>query len=236
MIPRQVHVASPTAGSIPGPILGPILGHPPSAHKALVRPRPVPGRLARRRILITLSKYLLPLGAAALLATVALWPDFSNHKDSNRFSLANVSGEIEGARLKNARYHGVDETGQPYTITSDAARQMDPERVELTNPQGDVTQKTGVWLNLKAAHGIFMQKANTLDLWQNVVLYRDDGTSLTTASATLDIKNNTATGGEPVHAEGPFGVLDAQGFTVSEKGTAIQFSGPARVILNGASP
>ena len=213
-----------------------IAGHPSTAHTPRDRAAPQPVRLARRRILITLTKYLLPIGAIALLTTVALWPDLKGRKDNTRFSLANVSGEIEGAKLKHARYHGIDANGQPYTMTADTARQMDPERVELTKPQGDISQTNGVWLNLKAEHGIFVQKANTLDLWENVVLYRDDGTTLTTSSATLDIANNTATGGEPVHAEGPFGVLDAQGFTLTEKGTAIRFSGPAHVVLNAASP
>ncbi len=213
-----------------------IAGYPSTTHAPRERSAPEPGRLARRRILITLTKYLLPLGAIALLTTIALWPDLNGRKDNKRFSLANVSGEIEGAKLKHARYHGVDASGQPYTMTADSARQMDPERVELSKPQGDMVQGSGVWLNLKAEHGIFVQKSNTLDLWENVVLYRDDGTTLTTASATLDIANNTATGGEPVHAEGPFGVMDAQGFTVAEKGTAIQFAGPARVVLNAATP
>lgn len=230
MIPRRAQIAG-LPPAVPSPA-----SHAPNTHAPRERARLVPGRLARRRILITLTKYLLPLGAIALLTTIALWPDFNNREDSTRFSLANVSGEIEGARLKRARYHGVDEHGQPYTLTSDTARQLDPERVELSMPQGDITQQNGVWINLKAEHGMFMQKANTLDLWQNVVLYRDDGTTLNTASVTLDIKNNTATGGDPVHAEGPFGILDAQGFTLTEKGTAIQFSGPARVILNAASP
>jgi hypothetical protein len=35
------------------------------------------------------------------------------------------------------------------------------------------------------------------------------------------------------HAEGPFGVLDAQGFTLVDKGAAIQFHGPAKLTLNG---
>jgi lipopolysaccharide export system protein LptC len=212
-----------------------IAGIPGAAHAPRPRATALPGRLARRRILITLTKFLLPIGAAALLAMVALWPDLEGKHDATRFSFSNVSGEVEGGRLKNARYRGIDEKGRPYTLTTDIARQIDPERVELTRPQGDVTQEGGAWLNLKAEHGIYMQKANTLDLWQDVVLYRDDGTTLTTASASLDIKNGTATGKEPVHAEGPFGTLDAQAFTVTGKGTAIQFTGPARVLLSGAS-
>lgn len=212
------------------------VGYPGGTHTPRDRSAPLPGALARRRTLITFTKYLLPLGAVALLTMVALWPDLDRHKDNTRFSFSNVTGEVEGARLTHARYHGVNEKGQPYTLTTDSARQLDTERVALTKLQGDIVQQNGQWINLKAEHGIFLQRANALDLWRAVELYRDDGTTLSTASATLDIKNGTAVGGEPVHAEGPFGTLDAQGFTIMDKGTAIQFTGPARVLLNAASP
>jgi hypothetical protein len=35
------------------------------------------------------------------------------------------------------------------------------------------------------------------------------------------------------HAEGPFGTLDAQGFTATDGGTVIHFAGPGRLLLNG---
>ncbi len=80
---------------------------------------------------------------------------------------------------------------------------------------------------------MFEQKANRLDLSGDVTLYRDDGTVLTTEAASLDMRANAAAGNEMVHAEGPFGVLDAQGFTVLDRGSVIQFTGPARIVLNG---
>ena len=69
-----------------------------------------------------------------------------------------------------------------------------------------------------------------------MTLYRDDGTTLVTASASLDMTRGAAAGAEPVHAEGPFGVLDAQGFTATDKGTSIEFTGPAKLVLSGATP
>ena len=30
-------------------------------------------------------------------------------------------------------------------------------------------------------------------------------------------------------------MLDAQGFTITDKGTAIQFTGPAHLVLNGST-
>jgi lipopolysaccharide export system protein LptC len=81
-----------------------------------------------------------------------------------------------------------------------------------------------------------MQRTNQLDLSQDVTLYREDGTTLVTASASVDLKAGAAAGADPVHAEGPFGVLDAAGgFTVVDKGASIQFTGSSHLVLNGAS-
>jgi hypothetical protein len=50
------------------------------------------------------------------------------------------------------------------------------------------------------------------------------------------MKNGAAAGADPVHAEGPFGTLEARGgFTLLDKGATIQFAGPAHLVLNGAS-
>ena len=69
-----------------------------------------------------------------------------------------------------------------------------------------------------------------------MVLYRDDGTMLITASATLDLHAGVAASGMPVRVEGPFGTMDAQGFTITERGRVAQFAGPARLVLNGGKP
>lgn len=202
------------------------------------RPRnaPTPGRLARRRALITLTKWLLPACALALLSIIALWPEFDRATDQARMSFRRLTAEVEGGRLVNARYRGVDEKGRPYTVTAAAARQVDADRIDLTSPKADIEMENGSWLMLQAKEGSYRQAASQLELWQDVTLYRDDGTTLTTAAASIDLKNGVAASGEPVHVEGPFGVLDAQGFTVIDKGEAIQFIGPAHAILNGASP
>jgi lipopolysaccharide export system protein LptC len=56
-----------------------------------------------------------------------------------------------------------------------------------------------------------------------------------TESTSIDVKAGAAAGSQAVHAEGPFGVLDAQGFVVMDKGAAIDFSGPAHLVLNGVT-
>ena len=96
--------------------------------------------------------------------------------------------------------------------------------------------ENGTWLMVQSKQGVFLQHSSQLDLSQDVVLYRDDGTTLTTSSASIDVKNGAAASGDPTHAEGPFGTLDSQGFTLTDKGAAIEFTGPARLVLNGSTP
>jgi lipopolysaccharide export system protein LptC len=86
---------------------------------------------------------------------------------------------------------------------------------------------------VQAARGVYMQGSNQLDLSGDVTLYRDDGTTLTTDAVTVDLGAGAASSAAKVHVEGPFGTLDAQGFTVLDRGTAVQFSGPGRLVLNG---
>jgi lipopolysaccharide export system protein LptC len=195
---------------------------------------PAPRRIARRRFLITLTKWILPVTAMALLASIALWPEIRDAAIQSRLRAGNVSGEVDGGKLLDARYNGVDEKGRPYTMTAATAWQIDPERVGLTMPKGDITLENGTWLMVTSKEGTFMQHLNQLDLVKDVTLYRDDGTTLHTQSASVDLKAGAAAGSESVHAEGPFGVLDAQGFTVMDKGAAIDFPGPAHLLLNGA--
>ena len=207
-----------------------------SAAGSRVRLIPTPGRLARRRIAISLTKWLLPAVALVLLASIAVWPEFRNASEKARLAARGITGQIESGQMINARYHGLDEKGRPFTVTAATARQVDADRVDLTAPKGDMTMENGTWLMLQSRQGTYTRAAKQLDLARDVVLYRDDGTTLTTATASIDLQNGVAASGDPVHAEGPFGVLDAAGFTVLDKGAAIQFSGPAHLILNGATP
>jgi lipopolysaccharide export system protein LptC len=193
------------------------------------------GGLIRRKWMINTSKFLLPAAALLLLLSIALWPEFERAADKARFAMHGLHATLDGARLTNAHYNGVDERGRPYTVTAATATQRDEEQVDLTDPNADMTLENGTWINVKSKVGVFMRKAQQLDLSDHVVLYRDDGTTMTTSSASVEMKAGAASGAEQTHVEGPFGTLDASGFTTVDKGAAIQFWGPAHVLLNGVS-
>jgi lipopolysaccharide export system protein LptC len=135
-------------------------------------------------------------------------------------------------QMMQPRYHGLDGRDRPYTVSADTAQREGPNRIKLAAPIGDVTLQNGTWLLLRSKKGVFLQHSNELDLADSVTLYRQDGTVMNSASATMNLKQGAATSSEFTHAEGPFGSLDAQGFTLVDKGAVVQFHGPAKLVLN----
>jgi lipopolysaccharide export system protein LptC len=119
-------------------------------------------------------------------------------------------------------------------VSADTAVKVGEERYALTNPRGDMTMRNGTWVQVQSKHGIYVQKADQLDLSRDVVLYRQDGTTMTSSTATVDMRKGAVTSADYTHAEGPFGTLDAEGFTLLDKGGLMQFHGPAKLVLNGS--
>ncbi len=222
---------------------GPVPGEPPrltrpdrlsAAGAARIRKAPTASRIARRRVVVTLTKWLLPVAALLLLSSVALWPEIERVRDHGRIAFRRAfSIEPDSGRMRQARYSGVDERGRPFTVTAESALQNGPVRIDLTEPKGDLVTESGSWVMVQGREGVYIQRAGQLDLSHDVTLYRDDGTTMRTQSAAVDVRQGAAASSEMTHAEGPFGVLDAQGFTLVDKGAAIQFHGPAKLTLNG---
>lgn len=194
-------------------------------------------RIARRRAFVVWSKRLLPVLALALLSSIALWPEFERQTDEARVAIRRVTEDVEGnGRVVNARYQSADQKGRPYTVTAAVAVQDGPRRVNLTAPKGDVTLQNGSWIMVHSKHGVYLQHTGQLDLSGDATLYRDDGTTLRSASVSVDLKSGAAASSDTVSAEGPFGTLDATGFTLVDKGAIVEFAGPARLILNQHKP
>lgn len=189
--------------------------------------------IARRRRRIGLAKLLLPTLAACLLAAVALWPELSG---DGPLGTASLKGEpiTPTGEIIDARYRGVDAAGRRFTITAAIAAQHGPELIDLVDPKGDIGRADGPWMFGEASKGVFDRASRQLDLSGHVMLYRSDGTMLTTHVATIDLAAGVAVGNSRVHVQGPFGTLDAQGFSVSDAGKVVRFAGPGRLVLNAA--
>ncbi len=207
---------------------------PVSTNWAKAGPAKVPPA-RRRRSAVRLAKYVLPVVALALLSSIALWPELTRTVARGRVTWHRLTSiSTSAGQMLRPRYHGLDEHGQPYTVSANTANRVSPTRLNLVSPTGDVTLENGTWLLLRSKTGIFIEHVNELDLETNVMLYREDGTMLTSATATINLKQGAATTNDFTHAEGPFGTLDAEGFTIVDRGDVVQFHGPAKLVMNGS--
>ena len=197
------------------------------------RPHPAPSQrnLTSRRHFVLWAKRVLPMMALLLLATVMLWPQIARQFDFNHIGKV-LAKDVQQGHLVNLRYHGVDERNRPYTVTADEAQQIGPERINLVNPKADVLSENASWTLVVSEHGVYLQHLGQMDLSGHVVVYRDDGVTLHTDTAEVDLKVGAAASSDVTHAEGPFGTLDAQGFALVDKGAVVQFTGKSRLVLN----
>ena len=194
--------------------------------------------IARRSQAVIWAKRLLPALALLLLVILAIAPNLGLGPATDRVVYhPRVGGAQTQSSMQSAQYRGVDQHGQPFTLTADEASERGPNDVQLAKPEGDITLHSGAWLMLRSDTGVFNQKADTLALSGNVTLYRNDGTVMTAPRAAIDLREGTAGSQDPVAAQGPFGTLNAAGgFHLTGRGTDVIFNGPVSLTLTEAEP
>ncbi len=193
------------------------------------------GALARRRFFVRMAKWLLPVGALALLAVVALWPEFDSAEDRGRLAFRRAGQTTTDAmRLSTARYQGIDEQGRPVNVTADRAQQREQQDlIDLTRPRADMVSSSGAWVLLESEAGEYARDKDELDLAGKVTLWHEDGSTLRTEAAHIDLNAGSAEGDRPVAAQGPFGTLVSQGFRLENRGQVVVFTGQAKAVLEG---
>jgi len=180
-------------------------------------------------------KMLLPATALVLIALVILWPQLLP-QDATLGTARVPVADVDTSRMSSPRFVGVDEAYRPYEIVAtEAMQQSDNEDVvHLTLPQGDITLDDGTWITLTAGTGVWHKTAETVDLAGGVDLFHDEGHTLTTSEATIDIPNGSATSLRPTVGHGPSGVIEGEGFRLKDRGARIEFTGKAKAVLAAA--
>ena len=204
-------------------------GRPPAGRQ--------PPRLSGRNgysLFVGFLKVLLPALAAGLILLVIAWPQLRPLEDSISVGIGELSlDQADNLTMLNARYQGRDDKDQLFNLTADKASQAQggDDMIVLEEPKADLFTNSGSWLAVPASSGQYRRRANMLDLAGAVSLYHDDGFEMHTESAHVDLEAGTATGSDPVQGQGPFGLLNAEGFSVVDRGQRVIFFGKSRLIL-----
>ncbi len=189
---------------------------------------------SRYSFFVSVMKVLLPATAAALMLLVVAWPQFTIEEEGFRLSISKMApGQAESLTMLNARFEGLDDNDQPYTVTADIATQSesDQDLGTLELPKADLTLENGAWLALTARSGKYHKEAQVLDLIGSVNLFHDMGFELRTESARIRLNEGTAEGAQPVEGHGSVGTIQAEGFRVLDRGARIFFLGRSHLVI-----
>ncbi len=174
-------------------------------------------------------RYLLPVVALILLGLVVAWPLMTGREEGFRISFSE-DAEIDGTlKMVKARYMGTDARNRPFTVTAKQASQPDGDSpiVHLRAIEADifVDPARSEWLAVTADEGLYQRDARLLDLAGDVAVYSDSGHEFRTTAAHVDLPAGTAEGDQPVSGQGPYGLLDANSFTLKDRGQVMTFVG-----------
>jgi lipopolysaccharide export system protein LptC len=193
----------------------------------------LPGNRYSRRV--AMMKLALPAIGIFLLLMVTIWPRVAPLFDRLRFSAIDLR-EARELRMINPRYAGTDRTGHPFVITAAVGRQvpMRDDLMALDQPRADLKSHSGATIVVTADSAVYQTQTQFLDMFGNVTVVHQNGTTIVTKTARLDAANNAAEGHDPVEAHGPSGDIKSEGFQVIDKGDIVIFTGKSDLWLKSA--
>lgn len=205
-----------------------------------LRADPTGGRSHRRRVIrpvsrvysrfVTGMKFVLPAVALAVLALIAAWPSLTELPTPK---IAADKGQTE---MIKPRYLSKDEQNQPFSLIAVKADKLadQPDIVVLDKPEMEMTQNDGAWVNIRSDKGWYDQTTGILKMRGNVHVLRDDGNEFTTEEADSDVRKGTAWGDVHVVGQGPQGVINAEGFRLSDRGKTMVFLNQSKADVQAA--
>lgn len=201
-------------------------------------------KTSRRRSVIIL-RYGLLLSALLLIGGVMGWPLLQPSGPSLPLgqSRPQHAGKTPSAHntLEKPRYQSVDSRDQPYVVTAHSATQSDPTLplYHLKNPYAYMTLRDESHLSVASEQGTYHEAEQRLDLSDNVTLSYDGLYILKTPALTVDMKQNTIEGTQPVVGTGPAVTIRAEGLRVLDRGQTVLFAGKSHLVLipsNASTP
>jgi lipopolysaccharide export system protein LptC len=192
----------------------------------------LPGNRYSRRV--ALLKVALPAIGGTLLLMVVAWPRVAPLFERFRFAAIDLR-EARELRMINPRYAGTDRNGRPFVVTASVGRQI-PQRDDVMafdQPVANLQTHSGAKVVVTADSGVYQTQTQFLDVFGNVTMTHEDGSTFKTASARFDVANSAGEGHEPVEGHGPRGDIAGQGFQILDKGDIIIFTGQSNALLKG---
>jgi lipopolysaccharide export system protein LptC len=181
-------------------------------------------------MLIGLLKWLLPLLALLLLATILLWPLLAAREFSFVLAKDQVAMARERLRVDNAEYRGQTEQGEPFTITAASAVQQSSANpvVQLETLAARLDGRDGPAL-ATAPSGRYFINADKLQVSGPVRVMSANGYSLDSETVDIDLAARTVRTQQPVQGSLPMGSFRADAMSGDLGGQRVVLTGHVRL-------
>lgn len=188
-----------------------------------------------RHLLVAGLKFVLPAIAAVTLLLVVAWPTFWPGVERLRLgSTIPVVDLAEGSdAMLDTTYRSVDKKGRPFVVHADVVSNVanENEPMALATPKGELTLDDGGEVTLEARDGLYDRSNEKVDLKGDVTLIHPSGYEVRSSAAHIDLPTGDASGNEAVTASGPLGTIKAEGFSITDDGRVINFTGRSRMVI-----
>lgn len=184
-------------------------------------------------LFVGFMKLALPAIGIGLLLLIVIWPQFMQEGRLAIESLEVTEQDLTSRKMLNPRYESYDSDERPFNITADLAEQ-DPQRnalINLTAPKARLQMDSGKWVSVDAPKGTYNEKNEIIRLDGGVNLLHDDGMTIDTQKAMVDVKNGVAESNTATTGVSDKGTLEGEGFRIVDEGRVIILKGKSKVVL-----
>lgn len=210
-----------------------------AAMPAAGRPAPSAARRARelarwrrRSRVIAALRIALPAVIAVISVVFAGWAFFGDL--ATHVGPAQNAATSESIHMTNARFLGRDEQGRAYVLTAAGATRDDanPMRIELAAPAMTFDADGANPTHMSADTGVYREDTRILMLDGHVTLHDAIGDNFATNQAIVDTIKGAVAGRSAVAGQGPTGAIQADSYSVTDRGQVLVFQGRVHSRLN----
>ena len=191
-------------------------------------------RAARHSRLIRILRVAVPIGAVmscALLAGIAYFNPFKTPDLTLEKGTLVVTGRK--VAMEQPRLTGYTKDSLPYELTARLASQdlAQPGILELNDLKANVQTKAQGKIEISANTGVYMIKADQLQLIDNILVLTNNGYEARLEQALIDMKKGTVVSDRPVKAKFPQGTIASNRLEITESGAVILFTEGVQTLL-----
>ncbi len=181
---------------------------------------------ARRhtRVVRGLRRMLPAVAATVIVGYVLVVMQTMGWEGLPQIEIANIVPE--NLTMHNPRYEGFNDDGGTYVVTAKTAVQdlTDLSRITLNGIVGDLEDANKSKTNLKATHGLYNSKTNTLELYDGIDIVSESGLHARLTRADVDTKKNVVVSKAPVVVDMPGGTIRSNTMTLHNKTRKVTFA------------